>query len=80
MKMKGMRTLRAEFPKADYVCQVKVMGQSGGTVDVEGPATSEEIRVILAAATGQETKAIHVAAAAIRRNDDKRAKGAARKS
>lgn len=80
MKMKGMKSLRAEFPKADYVCQVKVMGRSGATVDVEGPATSDEVRVILAAATGQETQAVLAAAAAIRKNDAKNVKNAKKES
>jgi len=51
---KGVRAIRAEFPKAERIVQVRVIMKDGSHMCIEGPCTTDEARVIVQAALGQK--------------------------
>lgn len=53
---KGMRAMRAEFPKAERIVQVRIIMKDGSHMCIEGPVTTDEARAIVQAALGQSTR------------------------
>lgn len=49
-----MRAIRAEFPKAERIVQVRLIMKDGSHMCIEGPCTVDEARVIVHAALGQK--------------------------
>lgn len=50
---KGMRAIRAEFPKAERIVQLRLLMKDGSHLCIEGPVTTDEARTIVQAALGQ---------------------------
>ena len=53
---RGMKQMRQAFPKATHFAQVRLFGQDGSYVTVEGPVTQEEYQAIFANALGEDKK------------------------
>lgn len=53
---KGMRAIRAEFPDAERIVQLRLLMKDGSFLSIEGPVTVEEAKVIAQAACGQRIK------------------------
>ena len=51
---KGMKAIRAEFPKAERIVQLRLLMKDGSSMCIEGPVTIDEARVIVQAALGQK--------------------------
>ena len=47
--------MKAKFPKAERMVQIRVFNHAGDTVTVEGPVTNEEAGLILRTAINQRT-------------------------
>ena len=54
MKFMGRRALRAKFPKAECIVQVRIITERNSTIDVEGPIGDDDATRILRLAMGED--------------------------
>lgn len=60
MKFMGRRALRAKFPDAKCIVQVRVITERDSTIDAEGPVSAEAATWMVRLAVGHEAPPLPV--------------------